>query len=59
MGKKKKMGRPRLKDEDRRDVARYVRFTPEEAAEIDKAGQPKPLVWARAVLLKAARRRLK
>jgi len=54
---KKKLGRPPKTDAERRDSVVYLKVTAAEKAAIDAAGQPEPSVWARDVLLRAAKRR--
>ena len=59
MAKKKdeRRGRPKLPDKIRRDYTLKVRLSDNERAEIESATDEKTSVWAREVLLAAARKR--
>jgi hypothetical protein len=52
----KKMGRPRKAPQDLRSEQFWVKLTPGELAIVTQAGGDQPSVWAREVLLRAAKR---
>jgi hypothetical protein len=53
------MGRKKLPDDERRAKPLRIRLTDDERAELERASQGKTSTWARDVLLRAARRRVK
>jgi hypothetical protein len=57
--KKKKMGAPPKPPEERKSVLLPIRLTEGEKAEVDAVAGGNVSKWARAVLLRAARRRTK
>ena len=54
---KKKLGAPTKAPEERKSVLFVIRLTEAEKAAIDSAADGKASKWARAVLLRAAKRR--
>jgi uncharacterized protein (DUF1778 family) len=53
------MGRPRLEDDERKDLGMTIRFTKEERERIDAAAKiagKKTSTWARDLLLAAAKK---
>jgi hypothetical protein len=57
MNKKQARGRPRLSDSEKRKPAFVMRLTDDELAQIRRAAGDNVEGWARAVLLRAAKRR--
>jgi hypothetical protein len=57
MEKKKTRGRPRIPDSEKRKPAFVMRLTNDELATIRQAAGENVEGWARAVLLRAAKRR--
>jgi hypothetical protein len=57
METKRGRGRPPKPPDEQRSELFTIRVTPDERSQIEKAGGEKPSIWARDVLLKAARRK--
>jgi len=55
----KRRGRPPKADRERRSVMFEIRLSPDEKELLDKAAEGKPSTWAREILLRAAKRKLK
>lgn len=51
-----KLGRPKKPAAERRSSVLYLKLTAAERAAIDRAADGEPTVWARSVLLRAAKR---
>ena len=53
--KKKRLGRPPKPTSEKRSAVLYLKLTPAERRLIDSAAGDQPTVWARRVLLRAAK----
>jgi hypothetical protein len=58
-GMGKARGRPKLTKKERREIRFQIRLSPEELAQIERAGGDAPSTWARDTLLRAAKQGLK